>query len=269
MKKEEKLINKVKLLLRRANIPRFLHRFGPKKYEFAQHLQALLVRAYCRLSYRRTRRLYDLFGLICPSKSSLQYTAKKLNVEFWNNMLKITCGSSYTIAIDSSGFSRSSPSYHYLKRINGKPPKIPIKLSIAFDTAKKKFKAAKIRVQGGHDVKDAKFLILQSKPKVLVADKGYDSGDIHDLCAWNKIKVHIPIREYKGKVRHNLMSNRRKNAKLFRERTYHRRSLVESAFSLLKRKLGFSVNSKYSCTVKSEIYSRLLSHNLLGRFNET
>ena len=140
-------------------------------------------------------------------------------------------------------------------------------MSIAFDTAKKKFKAAKIRILGGHDVKDAKFLILQSKPKVLVADKGYDSGKIHDLCASEKIKVHIPIRKY-GKSKHHCISNRRKNEKLFRKKTYHRRSLVESAFSLLKRKLGFSVNSKKACTIKSEIYSRLLSHNLLGRFNE-
>ena len=122
MKKEERLINKVKFLLRRTNIPRFLHRFVPKKYEFAQHLQALLVRAYCRLSYRRTKKLHELLCLECPSKSSLQYTSKKLNVEFWNNLLKITCGSSYLSALDSSGFSRTNPSYHYLKRINGATP---------------------------------------------------------------------------------------------------------------------------------------------------
>ncbi len=76
MEKETKLVKKVKRLLRRLGWPRWLHHFGPKKYEFWQHLVALLLRFFCRLSYRRVKQLLDLLGMICPSKSSLQRTAK-------------------------------------------------------------------------------------------------------------------------------------------------------------------------------------------------
>ena len=59
MKKEIRLVNKVKRLLRRLGMPRWLHHFGPKKYEFYQHFAALLVRAFCQLSYRRVKQLFD------------------------------------------------------------------------------------------------------------------------------------------------------------------------------------------------------------------
>ena len=64
MRKENKFVNKVKCLLRRLKCPRWFHHFGPKKYEFYIHVVCLLIRHYCRLSYRRTVKLFNLFGLI-------------------------------------------------------------------------------------------------------------------------------------------------------------------------------------------------------------
>ena len=144
MKKEKRLINKVKRLLRRLGCPRWLHHFGPKTYEFYEHFSALLIKAFCKLSFRRVKQLCDLLEMRCPSKSALQYTAKKLSALFWQKVLKATSYAPYLIALDSTGLSRTNPSYHYLKRIDGKLPKIPIKLSVAFDTRKKKFCAAKL-----------------------------------------------------------------------------------------------------------------------------
>jgi len=43
MKKEERLVNKVKRLIRRAGTPRFLHRFGPKKFLFWKLALGLLI----------------------------------------------------------------------------------------------------------------------------------------------------------------------------------------------------------------------------------
>lgn len=206
-----------------------------------------------------------LFGKICPSKSALHYTTKKLSSGFWDRVLKATSGDPYLVAIDSTGLSRTNPSYHYLKRIDGKMPKIPIKLSIAFDTRRKKFCAGKIRVLPAHDIRDVKHLIRKSKPKVLVADKAYDANWLHEFCLLHGIKAVIPIRN-KGKSRHKNMSCRMKAAKKFNIRTYHRRELVEAANSSMKRKYGHSVSSKTVRTVRTEVYSRLVCHNLFGRF---
>jgi hypothetical protein len=260
MKKENKLIKKVKHLLRRIGCPRWLHHFGPKKYEFYEHFCALLIRSFCRLSYRRIKQLFDLMGIICPSKSALQYTAKKLDSGFWQKILKITSGNSYLVAIDSTGLSRTNPSYHYLKRIDGKIPKIPIKLSTAFDTSKKKFCSAKIRVLPAHDTKDAKFLLKNSNPKIAVADKGYNSEKLYKFCYEKDILLMVPKKKNAKRGHY-----RKKMHKKFRLRTYHRRELIESSNSSIKRKFGSSVSSKSVRTIRTEVYGKLVCHNIFGR----
>ena len=268
MKKEVKLIKKIKRLLRRLKCPRHLHRYGPKTYEFYEHLQALLIKAYCKLSYRRIEYLFDLLGIKCPSKSALHYTMQKISSAFWQKMLELTSGGMhYLVALDSTGFSRVNPSYHYLRRINGIMPKIPVKLSCTFDTKKKKFCAAKIRVLPAHDIRDAESLISKSNPKIIVADKGYDANSLHKYCNENNIKAHIPIREY-GKSKHNNYSARRKASKLFRSRTYHRRELIESGNSALKRKYGTSVSSRSAQMIRAELYLRLNCNNLFLKIIE-
>ena len=263
MKKEERLINKIKRLLKRLGCPRWLHHFGPKKYEFLEHLQAIFVMRYCRLSYRRIVKLFDLLGVRCPSKSALHYNVKKISSAFWQKILKITAGiSHYLIAIDSTGFSRTNPSYYYLRRIDGKLPKIPVKMSAAFDTKRRKFCAAKIRVLPAHDINDAEFLVAKSKPKILVADKGYDANWLHEYCAGKEIQTHIPIRKCNGKPRHKNFSARMNSAKAFRVRTYHRRELIEAGNSSIKRKFGASVSSISARMIRAEIYGRLICHNL-------
>lgn len=268
MKKEERLVNKLKRLLKKLRAPRYLHHFGPKTYEFYEHLQALLIKAFCKLSYRRIKELFDLLNIRCPSKSALHYTMRRISSEFWQKMLELTSGMMhYIVALDSTGFSRTNPSYHYLKRINGIIPRIPVKLSCTFDTRKKKFCAAKIRVLPAHDIKDAESLIGKSNSKIVVADKAYDANLLHEYCNENNIKAHIPIREY-GKSRHHNYSARRNAANHFRLRTYHRRELIESGNSALKRKYGVSVSSKSAQMIRAEIYSRLTCYNIFLKIIE-
>lgn len=268
MDKEVKLVKKVKRLLKRLGCPRWLHHYGPKTYELYQHLCALLVRYYCQLSYRRVKKLLDLLGIVCASKSALQYTAKHMPKWIWDRALQATAGNSHhIIALDSTGFSRTHPSYHYLKRIDGKMPKIPVKLSATFDTRKKKWCTARSRVLLAHDIRDAQSLLKNLKTNIAVLDMAYDANKLHMFCNEQNIEAHIPLRNY-GKSRHNRLSARRKAANHFRKRTYNRRVLIEAGFSSMKRKFGSSVNSKRAKTIRAELYGRLLAHNLFGYFNE-
>ena len=261
-KREIKLINKVKHLLRQLKCPAYGHRFGPKTYKFYEHLVALVIRWYCKLSYRMVVKLLDLLGIRCPSKSALQYNSSKISNALWNKILELTSGSKHHIvALDATGFSRTNPSYHYLRRIDGKIPKMYAKLSAAFDTENKKFCAAKTRVTPAHDIKDAKTLIKRIKTKTLVADKGYDANYIHEYCSERNIEVHIPLRK-NGKSKHHMMNKRRLSVKIFSKNIYHRRELIESGFGSVKRKFGSSVNSKKAKTIRSDIYGKLLCHNI-------
>lgn len=264
MKKEAKLIQKVKRLLKRLGCPRWLHHFGPKTYEFYQHLCALLVRHYCRLSYRRTAKLLDLLSLACASKSALQYTAQHMPKRIWDHALQETAGIKHqVIALDSTGFSRTHPSYHYLRRIDGKMPAVPVKLSATFDTRKKRWCTANVRVLPAHDIRDAQTTLKNMHMNILVADKAYDANKLHMFCDEQNIEAHIPLRNY-GKSRNKRWSARRRAALHFRTRTYHRRVLIEAGFSSLKRKFGASVSSKRVKTIRAELYGRLLAHNLFG-----
>lgn len=266
MKKEVKLVNKIKRLLKRLECPRWLHKFGPKTYELYHHFSALLIRYYCKgLAYRRVVKLLDLLGIKCPSKSALQYNSKKIPSWLWNKAIEITSGiKHHIIAIDGTGLSRTNPSYYYLKRIDGKMPKIPVKLSAALDTRSKKFCAAKVRLLPSHDIKDAEYLVKKSRPDILVADKGYDANWLHKFCSENKIEAHIPMRDYGKRVLKNHYSSRRKAAKLFRKRTYGRREIIESGFFAFKQKYGSSVSSKSARTIKAEVYGKIICHNLFG-----
>ena len=257
MKKEVKLFNKVKRLLKRLNCPRWLHHFGPKIYEFFEHLVALLIKTFCKLSYRRTKQILDLLEIICPSKSALQYTANKLNAAFWQKVLNATSGDSYLVALDSTGFSRENPSYHYLQRTDGKMPKVPVKLSVAFGTRKKKFHAAKIRVLPAHDIKDAKPLLEKAKPKIAVADKAYSAEKLYRFAEEQNILLMVPMKK-NAKRGHARIRMHKK----FRVRTYNRRQLIESGFGSIKRKFGASVSSKTVRTIRTELYEKLVCHNL-------
>ena len=265
MKKEELIQNKVKHLIKRLGLPRWLHHFGPKTYELYEHLVALLTRHYCKgLSYRKIVNLLRMFGIRCPSKSSLQRTMYKLPKWMWDKALAITSGiKHHIVAIDGTGFSRTNPSYHYLRRIDGKMPKKYVKLTAALDTRNKKWCAAVVRILPRHDMKDAINLIKRSNPKKIVMDKAGDAERLHKYCYENGIEAHIPLKNY-GKPKHHSGSYRRKAARHFRLRTYHRRELIESGNSSIKRKSGASVSSKTCKTIRAEVMGKLLCHNLLG-----
>jgi len=259
MEKQTKLVFKVKRLLKRLGCPRWLHHFGPKTYEFWQHVTALLAKAYCRLSYRRVIQLFDLLGMTCPKKSALQTMAAKLDSHFWQNVLKATSRKAYIVALDAKGLSRTNPSYHYLKRIDGKRPQKYVKLNAAFDTRHKKFCAAKVRVLPAHDLKDANQLIQQSNPRIVVADKGYVSEKLYKYAHEQGILLMMPKKKNAKKG-----FFRKKMHKAFRQKTYNLRSLVEAGFGAAKRKYGSSVSSRKARTIRTEVLGRLACHNLFG-----
>ena len=260
MKKEEKLINKIKRLLKRLNQPRFLHRFGPKTYEFCMHIVALLLKEACKMSFRRISNILNTLDIKVPSYSALCKSRKRIPFALWQRILQATCNfTSYIVAVDSTGLSRSNPSWHYVKRINCKKPvKRYIKLSSFFDTRQKKFIALKIRAKPRHDIMDVNYLLKQKhNMKILVGDTAYDAEKFHEKA--HEIGIITIIKPRKNVKRGYY---RRKQMRNYSERTYHRRSMIESGFGSLKRKYGSYVFAKHISAQRAEIYCRAINHNL-------
>jgi transposase len=270
MVKEEKLINKFKRLLRRLGMPRWLHHFGPKKYELANHLLALVLKQECQQGYRRISRMLRGLGIKCATKSGLWYAMNRIPLALWQRVLSATADkTSYILAIDGTGMSRTNASPYYYWRIDKPyPVEIPLKLSIVIDTKTKKIVALRLRATKAHDIKDAKYLLKRSpQAKWLVADKGYDANWLHHYCDDLGMTAVIPMRK-KGKSRNKNHTLRRRNQQFLNYKRYHRRSIVESIFKAIKTKFGASIASHKISAQRAEAYCRAIAHNIILFFKE-
>lgn len=260
MKSNSKLLIKIQCLLREIKCPRFLHHFGPKKYRFVQHATALLLKEAFRLSFRRVSDLLKMIGIKVPTYSALCKMRRRIPVWIWNSLLKLTAGIEHNnVAVDSTGFSRTNPSFHYIKRIDRKNPiKSYTKLSAFFDLKNKKFIALRVRVKPRHDIKDVNYLLKQeSSMKKLYGDSAYDVESLHEKCFESKIQTII-----KPKKNAKRGFYRRKQQKSYSDEEYHQRSLIEAGFGSLKRKYGSFVFGKIISSIRSEIYCKAIAHNL-------
>lgn len=265
MKKEQKLINKIKHLLRKAKFPRYLHHYGPKIYKFWQHAFALIAKAMFRLSYRRTTKLLRILGFKVASKSTIHRYARKLPLGLWQNLLKLTAGHSVNIAaIDGTGLSRTSASWHYIKRINSKPANTFYKFSLCIDVKKRKILSLRIRAKRASDIKDVKSLInnLPIKPNLCIMDKGYDAEWLHQFLHSKNIKAIIPTRHVNVSVYRTKGYFRKQMKRSFDKKTYNQRNIVESLIFAFKKLFGDSVSSKLITSARTEVYCRAIAYNL-------
>lgn len=234
MKPIKKLTKKILRILQKLNQREYLHHFGPKKFKLIHHLLALMMKEILRCSFRRCEKLLGIFGLKIPTYSALCKNRKRISPTLFDGILKLTAGEiSNSVAVDSTGFSRTNPSYHYVKRIAAKKPiKNFAKLSAFFDLPTRKFTVLKIRIKPRHDIKDVNYLLRNSLPTAkLFADSTYDAESIHEKCFELKIQTIIKPRK---NVRKGFY--RRKQRKKFDGKEYHQRSLIEAGFGSLKRK---------------------------------
>jgi len=260
MEKEERLVNKIKRLLRRLGCPRWLHHFGPKTYELYQHLFAFVVMAVCRLSLRRVWKFLSSLGYVIPTFSTLCKSRKRISPTLFQRALSLTAGENHKeVAIDSTGISRTNPSYHYIKRIDRKKPiKSYVKQSTLFDIKQRTIIAIRVRVKPRHDIMDAEYLLKRADIQTtLLGDTAYDAESIHELCFWKGIQTQIKPRK---NVRRGFF--RRKQMKNYSEEKYHQRSLIESGQGGEKRKYGGFTFAKNWRAIRNEAYCKAIAYNM-------
>lgn len=264
MTEKNKWVKKIERLLRKANAPQYLHHFGPKKYCLWQHFLVLAIKQECKLGYRRACSLLSDLGFHVPTYSAAAKIVLRIPAELWQLIFKATLRVAQVAvaAIDGSTFSRSMPSYHYLRRIDRTAPhSMPIKTSILVDTRTRKVLAYACRILPRHDVKDVPALLKCVNIRTLVADKGYDAESVHELCNFAGIRSIIPK---KSNIRRGFY--RRKMLKLFNLRIYHRRETAECVFSRIKQCYGSFVRCRSARTIRAEITMRFILHNLVASF---
>ncbi|MBR9702770.1 IS5 family transposase [Candidatus Woesearchaeota archaeon] len=248
--------------MRLSGAPKWFHHFGPKKFLLSDLVLGLAVMSLYRLSYRRASIFLDEYYELRVHWTTLQKAAKRLPLSLWQAVLVSTApDESIAGAIDASGFSMSNPSYHYLRRIDGKLPKCSLKTSILIDIDSRRILSARVRMKARHDTRDVAGLLLQAKAKPwsIVMDKGYDSEKIHSFLDEKGVWSIAPTRKNARRGKH-----RRALKTSFPEEEYAHRNLVENAFMRLKTLFGGYVRSRKARNVRAEMFMKFIMYNMMS-----
>ena len=156
-------------------------------------------------------------------------------------------------------FSQNNPSFAYLKRIKRGLPRKTTQSVGVYDTRRKKWLAVKTRRDHIGEYKLAKKAMakLITLIAILVGDKGFDINKFHEFCKRQGIKAIIPV---KKRVHRGFFRNFMRQ--FWRTRTYHRRSIIESAISRLKRLYGGFLYSHTTVQQRKEVLLRMIADNL-------
>jgi transposase len=260
MKKKERLINKVRRLVRQAGYPRYLNRFDTKKFLLWQMCLGLLIKEVFRLSYRRAMKFLEEFYSIKLHWTTLQKFRKRMPLNIWQTLLNSTLSDKISVAaIDGTSLQRSNPSMHYLKRIDReKKISVPVYFNSIVDVVRRKFVAVRHHSRKNGEVKDAYYLYKQSiEIELILMDKAYDSEKLHRFFREQGTYSIAPVKKNwaKGQYRKQLKE-------CFDHSLYWQRNLVECLFSALKRLFGNNLRGLSARTQRAEIYMRMIAYNL-------
>ena len=246
--------------LEKSGVRKYIHKFGPKKFQTSQLVLGLVLREKYKMTYRDTSEFLQEYYDLKMHWTTLQKACNRLPLCLWQKLLQSTIPEfCFLAAIDGTGYSRTNPSAHYLRRIDGKTPSIPIKLSIMIDVDTRKVLSARIRTKPRHEILDVPSLIRQSKikPWTVLMDKGYDSQPLHEYLDKQGIWSVSPTRKGCAHGRHRKLLHDK-----FPEHIYNQRNVIESVFKTLKTKYLGHVHAHTARTCRAAIFIRLFLHNL-------
>jgi hypothetical protein len=230
-------------------------------------------------SYRRFRRLIEsspptnLNLKSIPSVSTLLRAWRRIPPRYYRKLIQLSGkgGRDKCVALDPTHFQITSPSLAYLKRIKRNPLREPNrKTTIATGTRSLRIVDAimyKYSKRSGLDDLN-KILGDWVRGKTVVADAEFDAEmrfhqKVLDLGGKGVASLrhkNVPVHRTKGSRRKQL---RRK----WPGRSYHRRTLTETANSMLKRGMGDTLRGNTVWQQARHFYMKCFTHNILLRCN--
>ena len=249
----------------------------------------LIIRQYLDVSFRELCSILSSLRAWkggVPDHSTLVKFSRRVETGLLDRVLRavagILCGTDMTVAIDSTGFSCSNASRHFVKRLkemsggtvySGGNEKRFSKASLAVDTRTKMILACDCVDSGYADVKRMTFLVDDLADggfsvRYVVADKGYDAEYVHvEIRTRLKAEAFIPVRKNEpARMESSRVStkgfNRGRMKFFFNERIYGRRALVETVNSMIKRKMGDTVYGRTESSRHKEVLFKCIAHNI-------
>lgn len=265
MKRKRTLKEKAYGLWRKARLPKYVNRFGPKGTPaWIFYLGHLVYTTFCHCWRRTAQFMAEFYGI------HLHWTTWQRAIAKWSRWIWLAIGHASVgeadcsiAAIDGSGISRSNPSQHYLKRIDqgGKMAR-PLQEIVMIDVKRRKFLSWRIRAKPRGEICDVPYLLDMSPivPEGILMDKGFDSNPLHSLLRERGIWSVAPVRKgcKRGQYRRQLRD-------CFDWPLYWQRNLVESLIGAVKRLFGASVKARSARMQYAELANRFIAYNISAR----
>ena len=283
----------VSLVLDALGIARYSSKKSKRTYDDHCKIGLLVLKAATERSYRDfCELLWSMPGVMAaggitkvPDPSTLRKFLSRLTIGLLDRVIgetaRMLCGPSVIAAFDSTGYSMSCASRHYVTRMKQmgavkNEVKDYAKVTLLGDVSSKAIISCGVFTSGTADVKAAVPVIENAaKTEVTIAealgDKGHDSEPFHrDVrrILGDGVDVWIPVREYEPKSQKSEHLNypkgwyRRKCHAEIRESMYSYRSQIETINSMIKRKMGDVVYGKSMESIRREVMFIVISHNV-------
>ena len=288
------VMRKTSFILKNIGHPEYSSKKSKRTFSDHAKIGLLIIRQLIGRSYEDFVDMLPSFAGVLseagiskiPDPSTLWKFAARLHPEFLEDIMQEIageiCADEMIVAVDSTGFSLTNVSGHMEKRIKEFGPEKKrkrdfVKTTYSVDTSTKTILSCDCADRHSHDVKRMEYAVSSLVRgsfgvKCVVADKGYDAEHVHkDIHDRLKADAMIPLRKIEparieGKRVTTKGFNRGRMKFFFDKETYNLRSLVETVNSMVKRKMGDTVNSRTSLTSAVEVLLRSIAHNFRRLF---
>ena len=266
----KKLIQRVKFGVRAARIPRS---FSKKKNNVFSNEQHIVIQVLMQLEGKALRAMPGFLDLVQDElhlARAIHFTTiNKFALRVKQTYLEmiiarmVRSDESSLVAIDGTGFSLNNRS-PYFCTIAGERNQF-MQTNVAVEIKRRLIIAVRLRRKRRHEIIDVPYLMEQSSKQLpitaFLADKAYDSEEIHELAHKHGSQLIVPVRKFatqyhrvNGRYRKRLFRN-------FPSELYHQRVLVESIFSAVKRRFGHLLLARKFISQKNELLFRFIAYN--------
>jgi len=289
--KSPRLVALTALAAAQKALPKYAHRYSPKKFTQHQLFACLALKNFLRTDYRGiVAHLEDnpsLLGLLAmgevPHFTTLQKASRRLLSQanarrLLDATVQLRWGSRRRVrraAVDSTGLECTCASGYFIKRRvrTGDPWKTVVyhrfaKLGVVSDTTDHFILAFQAGRGPRPDVDEFKPLVADALRRVglsvIVADAGYDSESNHAFAREeHQLRTVIPAKHGRPTAKPARGRFRRLMQVRFDRRVYGRRSQVETVISMLKRRQGSYVRGRNYRSQCRDLHLIALTHNIM------
>jgi len=220
-----------------------------------------------------------------PDPSTLRKFSTRMPPDVLDRMTgeiaRLLCGPDVIAAFDSTGYSMSCASRHYVKRMRQlgaveAAVRDYAKVTIFGDVVSKAIISCGVFTSRTADVNTAVPVMNKAKETKVniseaVADKGFDAEWLHRegrRILGGNVKIWIPARTCEPRSGRSASrwrpggEYRKKMYETIKDSVYSYRAIIETINSMIKRKMGDTVYGKSMRTIEKEILFTVIAHNI-------